>query len=455
MLYDFIVTDKSSNKPLYRQIYLSIRKAIENGSLKKDTKLPSIRKLSKDLKVSKTTITTAYEQLCAEGYIKNKPQTGYFILAEFDIKPKIDISSENNSESQVTFYEYDFSGKSIDEKIMNINNWKKYVKEVLNQSYFLTSYGEPQGEIILRNALQKYSVGTRSVNANAENIIVGAGMQPLLFLLCALLGLNKKVAVSDSVNPQSEFVFKSVGYKIDHCENDENGITLSSLNEIKPDIIFVNPNYTAKSGAIMPVTRRLEIITWAKNNNALIIEDDYNGELRYSTHPMPCLQNYDNDNTIYLGSFSKVLLPSVRIGYMVLPDNLVKLYYKIKPVINQTASKAEQIALAKYIENGKIDIHLRKARRIYNEKSKKTLDCLHKYFSDCAEIIFNETSLYVAIKFKNKIDIKKLKNEFSKNSIAIISTENAENSISLSFSSIPFDKIENGIELIHKIYSTI
>ena len=184
----------------------------------------------------------------------------------------------------------------------------------------------------------------------------------------------------------------------------------------------------------MPVTRRLEIIKWAKENNVLIIEDDYNGELRYSTHPMPCVQNYDTENTVYLGSFSKILLPSVRISYMVLPQKLTDEYNKIKKYTNQTASKTEQIALAKYINNGKLDVHLRKARRIYLEKSNLMLSNIKKYFGTSVKIVFNETSLYVSLIFKDKtIDdsvIKKIDDAL----IKTMQFNKAENMIVLSFS---------------------
>ena len=216
MLYDFIITDKSKKIPLYRQIYISVRNSIENGTLKKGTKLPSIRRLSSDLKVSKTTITAAYEQLCAEGYIKNKPQSGYYVEAEFEIKPKSYDKDKIKHLQKKVYFKYDFSGKSIDEKIFNLNEWKKCVKEVLNESYLLTSYGDEQGEEALRNALQKYSLGTRSVNTTSNNIIVGAGTQPLLYLLCSILGNNKKVAMADFSYIQSEFVFKSFAYEVNY-----------------------------------------------------------------------------------------------------------------------------------------------------------------------------------------------------------------------------------------------
>lgn len=446
MLCDFIITDKNSKQPLYRQIYLSVRHSVENGSLKKGTKLPSIRRLSSDLSVSKTTVNAAYEQLCAEGYIKNKPQSGFFVEAQFDSKPKAVENSNADLSINKKHFVYDFSGKSIDEKIINISEWKKYVKDVLNQNYLLTSYGEPQGEMILREALQKYSLGTRSVNTVTKNIVVGAGTQPLLNILCSLIGINKTVAMAESGYVQSEFIFKSYGYKIQKFKSDKNGVTIDSLEKIKPDIVLVNPNFTDCSGNNMPVTRRLELIDWANKNNAYIIEDDYNGELRYSTHPMPCVQNYGSKNTVYLGSFSKVLLPSVRIGYMALPDSLSKKYSEISRYTNQTASKAEQIALAKYINNGKIDVHLRKARRVYLEKSKIMLENISSILKT-NEYIFNETSLYVTLLLKDNTNTEQIKKQLEKHSVSCMQ-ETQNNRISLSFSGISSDKIESGIKIV-------
>ena len=451
MIYDFIIIDKNKKTPLYRQIYMSVRSSIENGSLKKGTKMPSIRRLSADLNVSKITVTGAYEQLCAEGYIINKPQSGYYVEAEFENKPKTFEAEINKFDDKKPYYEYDFSGKSIDEKIININEWKKCVKEVLSQNYLLSSYGDEQGEKTLRNALVKYSFGTRSVNTNADSIIVGGGTQPLLYILCSLIGVNKKVAMADSSYVQSEFVFRSFGYELNYFESDRYGVTIDSLQRINPDIILLNPNFANKSGANMPVTRRLEIIDWAKKNDALIIEDDYNGELRYSTHPVPCVQNYDSENTVYLGSFSKVLLPSVRISYMVLPEKYLCLYKKIKKTTNQTASKTEQLALAKYIDNGKIDVHLRKARRIYFEKSKILLKNIEKFFGDSAELIFNETSLYISLKIKEKLNREHIEEALKKSSVSIMPYNMENNEFGISFSGIPQEKIEDGISTISKI----
>ena len=171
-------------------------------------------------------------------------------------------------------------------------------------------------------------------------------------------------------------MFNSHGYDIKYFRCDKYGACIDSLEEIKPDIILINPNFTVNSNITMPVTRRLEIIKWAKENNVLIIEDDYNGELRYSTHPMPCVQNYDTENTVYLGSFSKILLPSVRISYMVLPPHLAATYQEKLDFYACTVSNFEQYALAAFIEEGYFEKHLNRMRLYYTKQREAVLSVL-------------------------------------------------------------------------------
>lgn len=449
MLNDYIIIDSKQNKPMYQQIYLSIREAIENGNLKKGSKLPSIRKLSADRGISKTTVTGAYDQLCVEGYIVSYPQKGYFVAADFDKLPKsVEITDSDSLNTR--YYDYDFSGQSIDEKIIDLAEWKKNIKDIINRNYLLTSYGDVQGEKALRSALQRYSLGVRSVNAQESNIVVGAGTQAILYLLCSLIGFGKKVAVEKSGYVQAEMIFKSFDYDIHYFESDKYGVTIDSLKEISPDIILINPNFSGTRGSNMPVTRRLEIIEWARQNSALILEDDYNGELRYSTRPIPCVQHYDIENTVYIGAFSKVLLPSVRISYMVLPEKLLEKYNSVKRFMNQTASKTEQLALAKYITNGKIDAHLRRARRVYLEKSRALISAVEKYLPE-AKYHFNETSLYLTLKLPYKIDMAKTEEELEQRSVRLMRSNREENAPALSFSGIAQEKLDEGVKIISEV----
>ena len=269
MLYDFIIADKGDSAPLYRQIYRSIRTAIENGSMQMGSRLPSIRGLSENLGLSKTTVISAYDQLCAEGYIVNRPQKGYFVAADFRNRPAQVTPAANNSNLENKYYEYDFSSKSIDEAIIKMSVWKKEIKDIINRSYLLTSYGDVQGEEALRFALQNYALGTRGVNAGAENIVVGAGTQMILCLLCSLLGNGLRVAMRQDSFVQAEYVFRSFGDTLLYYDTDSDGVTIDSLDRLKPQLVLINPNFAGQNGRTMPVSRRLGIIRWAERNASL------------------------------------------------------------------------------------------------------------------------------------------------------------------------------------------
>lgn len=436
MISDFIIINKKTNTPLYLQIFNDLRRAIENGNLKENEKIPSVRKLCADLEVSKTTVENAYNLLCIQGYIVNIPQRGYFVEKGLKLEKKDKKKTTLADKKKV--YKYDFSGKGIDIKCSNIKEWGKYVKDILNREYLLNTYSENQGEEELRDAITKYAFTTRGVNTNSKNIIVGSGSQTLIYILCGILGLKKTVAIEKNTFPQAEQVFKDFKYKIKYTESDKKGISIKSLNKIKPDILLLNPNYNSAYGSVMPIKRKMEIINWAKANNCIIIEDDYNGELRYKTHPTACMQSYGTEHTVYIGSFSKILLPSVRISYMAMPDVLLKKYKKIKENYNQTTSKVEQLALAAYIRDGRLEKHLRKSRRYYSAKSEFMQKCVKKHFDN---FVFNETGMY----FELTINCENAVQKCRENDINVMNTSTDE-VLKLNISQISSEHIEEGIE---------
>lgn len=451
MIFDFIEINKNLRIPIYQQLYDNIKSAIECGGLKKDTKLPSIRKLSSDLKVSKTTIENAYNQLCIEGYIKNKPQQGYYVEADINLFSTNKVNPTiKNEESNQKIYKYDFGSRKIDYN-STLTDWKKAVKNILNKEYLLKSYGEHQGEFVLRKALEKYSFSVRGVNSTAENIVIGAGTQSLLYILCGLIGINKTIAIEKGAFIQAEQIFKDFGYDIDYYSSDENGIDINSLKRIKPDIVLINPNFNIINGMNTTINRRIELINWCKENNCLIIEDDYNGELRYITRPVHCIQSFDIENTVYIGSFSKILLPSVRIGYMVLPEKLISLYSNRLFNYNQTASKTEQLALSEYMHQGLLEKHLRKLRRQYAERSKIMTSALNNIFKDEISWVFNETALNIMVKYKSDLDKSKLYELCEENEININKSNSENFDFILSFSGIADENIEEGLEKLNNL----
>ena len=346
MIYDFVELNKSSKEPMYEQLYFQLKNGIENKLISKDEKLPSIRKAATELKVSRTTIENAYFRLCSEGYIENKPQKGYFVKTP----PKENLSKELLKKTEDVKYDFDFSSGKIDDSAADIHLWKRYVRKALNSEKDIISYGEPQGEMCLRKAIASYIYTARGVISSPENIVVGAGIQQLIAIFCCI---NKKgtVAIEEPGFKQAEKVFKDFGY--DYSEIKFLNKPEKALKDAGADIYFNIPSQKPKTTAAALHAHRESLLLWLNSSkDHYILEDDFNGELKFSARPFPAMQNMCMEKIIYMGSFSKLLIPSVRISYAVFPESILKKYKEMASFYNQTASKIEQIALAGYIEDG-------------------------------------------------------------------------------------------------------
>ncbi len=458
MTYDFIELNRTDNTPLYQQLYQSISNAIRNGNLPQGTKLPSIRKFSEDLDLSRTTVESAYQQLCVEGFIVSKPQSGYYVHIDTILSPSYKQSAtrpETHTSLQNPI-RYNLSSDSIDSETADIKLWRSHIKDVLKKQNIIISYGNPQGEPQLRNALALYSYAVRGVSCTADNIVIGAGTQPLLYLLCGLLqSLGGNIAIEKGGFSRAEQVFEDCRFHITHISSTNDGININELYKNNIKILFVNPSGNLVNGQPMKMNKRYELLYWAEQCNGIIIEDDYNGELRYTSHPIPSLQGMNSDRVVYIGSFSKLLLPSVRIGYMVLPPTLMKAYLPKSKFYNQTASKIEQLALASYIHEGRLDKQLRRLRKIYAEKSTAFLSALRKAFPSDAKITLHENSLSVSLTLKDNgipLEQRALQNGLK---ITHIPTANPdEYMVRLGFAGIPFDDIQPAIDILRQIYDS-
>ena len=456
MLYEFLQIDKQDSLLLYEQLYSRVISAIKSGELVHGDKLPSIRTLASDLNVSRTTVETAYDQLCAEGYINNKPKKGYFVEAQVNtFESSLHSEKHIDTTVRVSKIRYDFSGTSVDPQNIDLKYWKRCIKNILDKPTVISSYGDPQGEYELREILCDYAKKVRGVNTTPENIIIGAGTQTLMSLLPGIMNdYGKEVLIEKGFFPQGEQIFSDFGYRLNGLSADKKGIILDDNSTGR--IIFINSSGSNRGSAPLPYNKRMEIIGWVDNHDAMIIEDDYNGELRYTSKPVPALQNMNNDRVIYIGSFSKLLIPSVRISYMVLPDHLLKRYKAISRNYNQTASKTEQLALAEYIRVGRLDRQLRKLRKTYSVKSERLAQSLKKHFGSDVFIDVIETALCVRLKMKTSVPLDTLGNTAEKNGILIgkCREKNGLKYIYLSFVGIPFEQMEDAVGELHRIWFT-
>lgn len=427
------------NRKLYMQIYDYYKDLIESGKLPEGSKLPSIRRCAKERNVSKTTVEQGYMCLCDDGYILPKSQSGYYVSKRGNTTKKAEIKNENQQEKSKILY--DFASAGVDAESFNMDIWRRYVKSALRQTEKLLFYGEPQGEYELRREIANYARETRNCICTEENIVIGAGVQTLLNILCPLLKDKKTVCFDDLSYRQGTAIFNDYGFSV-------------TDNREKSNIIYTSPSYSTRWGDIMSVKDRFDLTEYAHKNNKLIIEDDYGSEFRYFNRPTPSLQGLDGgENIVYLGTFSKLLLPSLRISFMILPQSLIDEYNKKKHLYNQTVSKADQIALCSYIRDGHLNSQIRKSRKLYMQKSKILTDLLIENFPQDLTILKTNSPLYVRCKFHVDLPTKELCNRAEKLGILLIPAKFNDEfpEIAFSVASVGLQCLENAVKLLKNV----
>lgn len=420
------------NKKLYMQIYDYYKNLIEEGKLQEGAKLPSIRRCAEERNVSKTTVELSFMCLCDDGYIMPKSQSGYYV-SKREIAPKGSTKKEKEKDNKSNII-YDFSSSGVDSESFNMDIWRRYVKSALRQTEKLLFYGEPQGEIELRREIAEYVRQSRNCVCSEENIVIGAGVQALLNILCPILKNRKTVYFEDDNYKQGIAVFEDYGYKI--CEKS------------KSNILYVSPSYQGKTGDTMTVRERFALVEFAKENNKLIIEDDYGSEFRYLNRPTPSLQGLaGGENVVYLGTFSKLLLPSIRISFMILPDSFLKEYNHKSSLYNQTVGKVDQMALCSYIRDGHLNSQIRKSRKIYVQKSKILGDLLAQNFGKKVKILKSDSPLYVRCVFDLDLSNAEIEKALLEKGVSVINS-NEKGEIIFSVSSVPVNSLEKACSTI-------
>lgn len=445
MLIDFINIQKNLSTPLWEQLYSSLKNNIEADHLHYGEKLPSIRETASFLRISRTTVETAYNKLCMEGYLEAKPQSGYHIL---NTNPRKIISPIISNHNVL----YDFTTSSIDSNAADLENWRKQMRSVLADENSIISYGDPQGEAALRNAISSYIFRVRGVSADPKNIFIGAGTGPLIQLLCTLFPNKPPVYMECSGFDQAELIFGDYGYSVKVSNNHSPKTVLSDLPNLKSAIITELPSLRPRGNSSFIANRRSLLKIWlSKSNDRYVLEDDYNGELHYKNRPLPAFQSLCPNQTIYLGSFSKLLLPSVRIAFMVLPEKLSTIASLHLSHMNQTAGKTEQLALASYIHMNLLEKHLRRLRRLYLKKYQLMIHSLNENFSNKIHIVLHETSLaFLLTIFSNckSEDLLTAANHAKISCRPFPQQSGRYPQILLGFSGIPLEEIPNGVHAL-------
>ena len=266
-MYELTINLKSGDKtPLYEQLYEYIRGEIRDGHIASGEKLPSTRALSRHLEVSRSTVELAYEQLLSEGYIEAQPYRGYYVAqidGLYQIKQQSRDEKKSYPESRAS-YRYDFTPNGVDLKSFPYNTWRKLSRECLvDDRAELFRLGCPQGEYGLRNAISSYLHQARGVNCSPDQIIVGAGNDYLMMLLCAVIGTRRRVALENPTYKQAYRLFENLSCEVCTVDMDAKGMRADELEKSGADIAFVMPSHQYPLGTVMPIKRRMELLAWA------------------------------------------------------------------------------------------------------------------------------------------------------------------------------------------------
>lgn len=389
MLLTNLKLDQQAETPLYAQIIESIKNQLYHNQIAAGDRLPSVRKLAAALQISRTTVESAYNQLVADGYLQNEPKRGYFAAALAGLRQHSDAPVTQSIEPPAV--RYNFANNYIDPAAFPAELWRRYLNRALKNKDLLAGYGEPQGETALRRTLAKYSAAARGVICAPEQIVIGAGVQSLLQILIDILQPDiTAIALEAPGFAQAERLFTSHGWQVRHFSTER-------LEASLPQLLYISPSNPYKGRSLSP-QQRLALLRWAAQQRAYLLEDDYNGEFRYFGRPVSSLQGMSDGNTvIYLGSFSRLLLPSLRISYMVLPPLLVERYRQLGHLYNQTSSTIEQLALADFIAAGALRRHVKRLRKLYSNKNTLLRQALTEIFGSRIIVRAYESGLHLRL----------------------------------------------------------
>lgn len=368
-------------KPLYEQLYRHIIGEIEAGRLKHGEKLPSKRALCAHLHISQSTVETAYGMLVAEGYICARVKSGYYVSAAL-VRPVNDGEAvqEQTLQKPAEAPRFDFSTGAVDTGVFPYASWAKLSREVVSSNPQLLQRGEAQGDHAFRQALAEFLREYRGVRCQADQIVVGAGLEYLLNVLVQVLPGDSVYGLEDPGYAAAWQVLRNHGREIRMIPLDGQGMREDKLRENGATVAFVTPSHQFPMGCTMPVGRRAALLNWAsESEERFIVEDDYDSEFRYASRPIPAMQSLDDEGkVIYVGTFSRSIAPSIRVAYLVLPRRLLPVYEQRLGFAASTVSRFEQQTLAAFLRRGLYGRHLRRAANLYRKKQQMLLEELAK-----------------------------------------------------------------------------
>lgn len=383
--------------------------------------MPSTRELAATLGVSRATVTAAYEQLVAEGYLDGHRGSGTFVSRELPDRtvrrmapagrrvaaavPRLTSFMERlgpaPSRGAVETGVINLSGTGPDFDLFPFAVWNRLVRRHLRRSSpgRFRYAADGAGHAPLREALAAYLRRSRAVQCRADQVVVVSGSQQALDL-CArvLIEPGDEVAVEEPGYSGARQLFAAVGARVRQIPVDADGLLVAALPSAAP-LAYVTPSHQFPLGVSLALARRLDLLAWADAREAFVIEDDYDSEFRYGGAPLPALQGLGGQSrVVYVGTFSNAMFPGLRIGYVVLPPSLVEPFVRAKWYADRQTAYLEQAALGDFVAEGHLEQHIRRMRRVYKARREALLDALHRHFDTRAIVLGGAAGMHVVVR---------------------------------------------------------
>jgi GntR family transcriptional regulator/MocR family aminotransferase len=416
-----LALDPSASVSLYRQLYEQLRSAILAGRLQPGAKLPSTRALAEGLAVARNTVMGAYEQLLAEGYLEGETGSGTYVARALPDKILRAPAVERTPASSRSVAHLSRRGQALAANPIGIRHeeplrpfrpgvpavhefpfdvWNRLLmKHWRQQPFKLLPYSTPAGYRPLREAIAEYVTAARAVRCNAEQVVIVSGAQQALDLAARLLlDPGEEAWMEEPGYGGARAALLAAGVKPIAVPVDEAGLDVVAGQRLarKARLAYVTPSHQYPTGVVMTLARRLELLRWAERSRSWIVEDDYDSEYRYASRPVASLQGLDTSGcVIYCGTFSKVLFPALRLGYVIVPVQLVDAFGRAKAVVDRHSPTVEQAVLAEFITEGHLGRHVRRMRMLYLERQNAMLEALRHELGGAVEVRSHDAGMHV------------------------------------------------------------
>ena len=409
--------------PLYLQVYRSLRQAILHGELAPGSRLPATRTVASDIGVSRNVVLLAYDQLRAEGYLQGRVGAGTFVASALPDAmlhtPKTDNPIKPSSISTTTLsryaqramdgkfkrnardaeprprYDFRFGDVALDRSGMS--DWKRLLNRHADRLFL--NNNEVEGYPPLREVIADYVYRGRGISCRPAQIIVVNGTQQALDLVARVfIDLQDRVVIEEPHYAGARQVFLAAGAELIACPVDHEGLLIEQLPMNGARLAYVTPSHQFPTGAVMPLTRRLALLDWAQRFNAFVIEDDYDSEYRYEGRPVEAVQALDRSGrTIYIGTFSKILFPALRLGFLIVPEPLIEPFVAAKYLADRHTAMLNQAVLADFIAEGHFERHLRRMRTQNETRRSALLNALTEYLGDRVSVTGTNAGVHLAL----------------------------------------------------------